>query len=61
MRWNDLRRFFINDDGGAVVEYAIVAAVAAIPMIFALAGLILALERVLQATGSGLSNLNVNP
>ncbi|HEY8313873.1 MAG TPA: hypothetical protein VIG51_06835 [Candidatus Baltobacteraceae bacterium] len=43
------------------MEYAVISAVAAIPMIFGLAGMVLALQHVLQTTGSGLTNINVNP
>jgi Flp pilus assembly pilin Flp len=57
----DLRTFIADDQGGALVEYAVISAVAAIPMIFGLAGMVLALQHVLQTTGSGLTNINVNP
>ncbi|MGZ6105384.1 MAG: Flp family type IVb pilin [Vulcanimicrobiaceae bacterium] len=50
-----------DDEGGALVEYGIIAAVAAVPMVLGLAGLVYLLDNVLQTTGSGLSNIGMNP
>ena len=50
-----------DDEGGALVEYGIIAAVAAVPMILGLTGLIYLLDNVLQTTGNGLSNIGMNP
>ncbi|MDQ2872648.1 MAG: hypothetical protein M3R35_05935 [Candidatus Eremiobacteraeota bacterium] len=50
-----------DDEGGAMVEYGLIAAVAAIPMILALGGLIYVLEQVLSTTGTGLSGVGLNP
>ncbi len=61
MNRSALREFLANDEGGALVEYGIIAAVAAVPMILGLAGLIYVLEQVLRTTGSGLTAAGLNP
>lgn len=45
-----------DDEGGAVVEYGIIAAGLAIPAIVGLAAIILAVSNVLSATMTGLFN-----
>lgn len=50
-----------DDEGGALVEYGLIAAVAAVPMVLGLAGLVYLLDNVLQTTSNGLSNIGMNP
>ena len=54
-------KMLVDDEGGALVEYGLISAVAAVPMILGLAGLTAVLVHVLQTTGTGLTNINMNP
>jgi Flp pilus assembly pilin Flp len=59
--WSLLLRLFRDDDGGSMVEYAVIAALFALPLLGALGAISATAGGVLQTTGSNLTTLAVNP
>jgi Flp pilus assembly pilin Flp len=59
--WSHLLQLFRNDDGASMVEYAVIAALFAVPLLGALGALAGNAGGVLQTTGTNLTTLAVNP
>lgn len=59
--WSLLFQVLHNDDGASMAEYAVIAALFAVPLLGALGALAGTAGNVLQTTGNNLTAIAVNP
>lgn len=54
-------RFIVDDEGGALTEYGLLAAALALPMMAALGLIAVTAGKTLLTTGDGLSQIGIHP